>query len=98
MRPLPAASSLVCSICTDPIAPHQPVAYLDTGAVVHPPCRISAHGAAGKTVAIVQPSAHAMQLRVREARVAASATRTMLRAPVAGVGHAPVAIDPARAF
>ena len=79
MRPARAASGLVCFICNDPIEPRKPVAYLHTGAVAHVPCRISSPGAADNTVAIVQPSAHAMQRRGREVRAAASATRAMRR-------------------
>jgi hypothetical protein len=77
-RELTATSDRICFICGDPIEPHKPVAYLHTGAVVHVPCRVSSRGAAGTTVAIVRPSTHAMQRRVREVRAATSATRAML--------------------
>jgi hypothetical protein len=77
--------SLVCFICAGTIAPHKSVAYLHTGVVVHVPCRNFSRGAVGTTVAIVQPSAHAVQRRVREVRAAASATRaTMDQGPMGG--------------
>jgi hypothetical protein len=87
MRPARAAFPLVCLVCGDPIEPHKPVAYLHTGAIVHVPCRLTSRGAAGNTVAIVQPSSAAMQRRVREVRAAASATRAMLRSVAAAAGH-----------
>jgi hypothetical protein len=93
LPPARAASRLACSICSGPIEPHKPVAYLHTGAVVHVRCRISSHGAAGDTVAIVQPSAHAMQRRVREVRAAARATRAMLRSLAADAGPVVAIVD-----
>jgi hypothetical protein len=90
MRPARAASPLVCIICTDPIESHKPVVYLHTGAVVHVQCRITSRGAAGNTVAIVQPSSDAIQRRLREVGAAASAMRAMLRSlAVSGRGFSP---------
>jgi hypothetical protein len=82
---LPSRAS--CSICSGPIEPHKPVAYLHTGAVVHVRCRILSRGAAANTVAIVQPSTHAMHRHVREVRAAARATRAMLRGVAADAGR-----------
>jgi hypothetical protein len=94
LQPARAASSIVaCSICSGPIEPYKPIAYLHTGAVVHVRCRISSHGAAGSTVAIVQPSTHAMQRRVREVRAAARATRAMLRSLAVAAGPVVATVD-----
>jgi hypothetical protein len=93
MRPARPASSFVCFICRDPIEPYKSVAYLHTGAVVHVPCRISSRRAAGNTIAIVQPSAHARQRRVREVRVATRQTRVMLRSLDAEAGHVAATVD-----
>jgi hypothetical protein len=77
----------------DPIELHQPAAYLRTGAVVHVPCRIAAHGAAVDTVAIVQPSAHALLVRGKAVRAAASATRAMRRSLAAAAGPVVATVD-----
>jgi hypothetical protein len=93
MRPARAASPLLCLVCSKPIEPYKPVAYLHTGAIVHVPCRIISRGAAGNTVAIVQPSSDATQRRVREVRAAASPTRAMLRSLAAEAGHVVAVVD-----
>jgi hypothetical protein len=60
----------VCLICSQPMAPYQPTVYLDSGAVVHVPCRRAFRGAATTSVAVIRPTSQAMQLRARERRTA----------------------------
>jgi len=60
----------LCLICGQPLASYQRVVYLDSGAVVHVPCRSAFRGAATTSMAIVQPSSQATRLRARERRAA----------------------------
>jgi hypothetical protein len=48
------------------MAPHQPAVYLDSGAVVHVPCRRAFRGAATRSMAVIRPTSQAMRLRARE--------------------------------
>jgi hypothetical protein len=59
-----------CLICGEPMAPYQRAVYLDTGAVVHAPCRSAFHGAATTTMAVIRPTAQARRLWARERRAA----------------------------
>jgi hypothetical protein len=52
------------------MAPYQRAVYLDTGAVVHAPCRSAFHGAATTTMAVIRPTAQARRLWARERRAA----------------------------
>jgi hypothetical protein len=60
-----------CLVCSQPMAPYQRAVYLDTGAVVHVPCRSVFHGAATTTLAVIRPTAQARRLRARERRAEA---------------------------
>jgi hypothetical protein len=53
------------------MAPYQRAVYLDTGAVVHVPCRSAFHGATTTTMAVIRPTAQARRLRARERRAEA---------------------------
>ena len=55
-----------CLICSQPMAPYQPAVYLDSGAVVHLPCRRAFRGAATRSMAVIRPTSQAMRLRARE--------------------------------
>lgn len=57
-----------CLICSRPMAPYQRTVYLDSGAVVHVPCRRAFHGAATTSMAVIRPTSQALRLRVRERR------------------------------
>jgi hypothetical protein len=57
--------TLTCLMCGAPMAPHDPVVYLYSGAVVHVPCRRSSSGAASPMVATIQPSTPATPLGAR---------------------------------
>jgi hypothetical protein len=50
------------------MAPYQRTVYLDSGAVVHVPCRRAFHGAATTSMAVIRPSSQALRLRARERR------------------------------
>jgi hypothetical protein len=51
-----------------PMEPHEAIVYLQSGAVVHVPCRRSSSDAVGRSVAIIRPSTQAIRLRTRELR------------------------------
>jgi hypothetical protein len=55
-----------CLICGLPMAPYQPAVYLDSGAVVHVPCRRAFRGASTRSMAVIRPTSQAMRLRARE--------------------------------
>jgi hypothetical protein len=46
--------------------PYQPAVYLDSGAVVHAPCRRAFRGAATTSMAVIRPTSQAMRLRAGE--------------------------------
>jgi hypothetical protein len=53
-----------------------PTVYLDSGAVVHAPCRRAFRDAATTSMAIIRPTSQAVQLRAREQRAAVALLRT----------------------
>ena len=55
-------------MCRQPMAPYQRAVSLDTGAVVHVPCRNAFHGAVTTTMAVIRPTAQAKRRRARERR------------------------------
>jgi hypothetical protein len=57
-----------CLICSRPMAPYQRTVYLDSGAVVHAPCRRAFRGAATTSMAVIRPTPQALRLRARERR------------------------------
>jgi hypothetical protein len=66
---------MVCLMCGQPMAPHQPAVHLDSGTVAHVRCRKAFRGAATTSVAVVRPSSRAMRLRARERRAARAHAR-----------------------
>jgi hypothetical protein len=57
-----------CLICSRPMTSYQRTVYLDSGAVVHAPCRRAFRGAATTSMAVIRPTSQAMGLRARERR------------------------------
>ena len=74
----------VCLICSQPMAPYQPAVYLDSGAVVHVPCRRAFRGAATTSMAVIRPTSQAMRLRARERRAADAPIPQRVRDGAAG--------------
>jgi hypothetical protein len=65
--------------------PYRPAVYLAAGGVVHVRCHGAVRGAAHASMAIIRPTSHALRLRARERRAAATLQLAEIRRSRAGL-------------
>lgn len=76
LRAGPQVLVRVCLFCGRAMEPYQRTVYLDSGAVVHVPCRRAFRGAATTSMAVIRPTSQAMRVRARERPGAGASVRT----------------------